>query len=283
MKGAGGPSDGYALDFSANEWANSLQYIDLVAGRDVLMAGMGLRTEDEALSVTYDLPGKISLPSRDDQQMVRIASLKLKGEFYYLAAPVLGPYVYQQADVTNASEVALLSGPVNCYMDGQFKGSGTIPIVAKGQQFTVGFGVESQFRAVRELADKTDRLQGGNRELTFTYRLLLDNYKDKVVKVRLMDRLPDPRGADIRVTLLETSDELSTEPVYLRTLRKSGILLWEIDVPAKASGPSARTVEYKYKLEFDRKMHLAEPSRAQLEKEKSQFKRDLQMMQQRAR
>ncbi|HET6429197.1 MAG TPA: mucoidy inhibitor MuiA family protein [Phycisphaerae bacterium] len=267
------------MDWDLNVWANRLQFTDLVAGKDALLAGRAIAGDDQVLSVNYTLPRELSVPSRSDQQMIQIAMLKLRGEFYYQAAPVLSPYVYQQADVVNTSKVALLSGPVSAYLDGQFMGTGQLPLVAKGQRFTVGFGVDSQLRAGRELADKTDRVQGGNRELSFQYRLLLDNYKDKPVKVRLLDRLPDPRGMDIRVTLIKGAEALSTEPVYLRTLRKSGILRWETDVPAGSSGAKAKAVEYTYKLEFDRNMHLAEPSPAQVEKDMLEFEERLRASQ----
>lgn len=262
--------DALKQDWDLNRPANDLQMLDFAARREILLAAR-VRPTEEALSVNYVLPGKISIPSRSDQQMIQIASLVLPAKFYYLAAPVLTPYVYQQADVVNSSEVAFLSGPLNSYMDGQFMGTGRMPMVARGQQFAVGFGVDSQLRTTRELADKTDRVQGGNRELTFKYRLLIENYKDKPVEVRLMDRLPDPKGADIRITLGELKDPLSENKVYLRTLRKVGILRWEVDVPAKAAEDTARIVEYQFKMTFDRKMHIVEPSQKQIEQPMMEF------------
>jgi hypothetical protein len=150
-------------------------------------------------------------------------------------------------------------------------GTGQIPIVAKGQRFSVGFGVDSQLRVNRELADKTERIQGGNRQLTFKYRLLIENYKDEPVLVRLFDRLPEPKDADIRITLGEMNDKLSEDEVYQRTLRQMGILRWDIEVPAKAEGASARKVEYEFKMEFDRNMHIGEPSAAEVEAKRLEF------------
>jgi hypothetical protein len=276
---AAGP-DQVDMDWAVNAEANRLQIMDLLAAKDVILSGQDLAAAAaEVLSVSYELPGRISLPSRSDQQMIQIATMKLDGKFYYLATPVLTPYVYQQADVVNTSGVALLAGAVNTYMNGQFTGSVQIPMVAKGQQFTVGFGVDSQLRVKRELADKTDKIQGGNRVQTFTYRLLVNNYKDQQVTVRLLDRLPDPRGADVKITVGEMSQPLSKDELYLQTLRKVGILRWEIDVPAKASGAQAKKVEYAYTVEFDRNMGITEPAPAQIEQEKRQFKQDLMRMQ----
>ncbi|MDK1032330.1 MAG: mucoidy inhibitor MuiA family protein, partial [Planctomycetia bacterium] len=104
--------DALKQDWDLNRPANDLQMLDFAARREILLAAR-VRPTEEALSVNYVLPGKISIPSRSDQQMIQIASLVLPAKFYYLAAPVLTPYVYQQADVVNSSEVAFLSGPLN--------------------------------------------------------------------------------------------------------------------------------------------------------------------------
>lgn len=261
-------------DWAANVWADRFQMLDVSGEKEELLA-VRPRPTEEALSVNYTLPDKISIASRSDQQMIQIASLALPSDFYYIATPLLTPYVYQHADVANDSEFALLSGSVNSYLDGQFMGSGRIPVVAKGQQFKVGFGVESQLRASRELVNKTDTVQGGNRVLTFRYRLLVENYRDAAVKVRLLDRLPEPRGADIRVTLGDLTDPLSEDEVYLRTFRKMGILRWEIEVPARAAGASAKMVEYEFKMEFDRNLHIGEPEAAEIQKEKEAFQKSL--------
>ena len=277
--GQAGRPGGLDRDWDINTWANRLQYLDLVGRRDALLAGQEVGSSSEVLSVNYTLTGAISIPSRADQQMIQIASLQLAGTFYYLATPMLSPFVYQHADIVNTSDVALLAGPVGAYLDGEFKGRGQIPMVAKGQRFTVGFGVDSQLRTGRELADKTDRVQGGNRMLGFKYRLLIDNYKDQPVKVRLLDRLPDPRGADIEVTLGDMSDKLSEDKLYLRTIRKMGILRWEVDVPAKSSGAKSRSVEYAFTMEFERTKHVGEPSATQVERQKMEFRQQLEMMQ----
>lgn len=258
--------------------ASKLQIMDFIGGKDVLMSQRDLFSADSGLSVTYTISGAISVPSRSDQQMIQIAGLKLTGDFFRLATPLLSTNVYEQAEIVNTTDVALLSGKVNSYMDGQFMGTGQIPVVAKGQRFTVGFGVDSQLRAMRELADKTDRVQGGNREMVFTYRLLIDNYKDKPVKVRVLDRMVDPKNPDIRVTLVKTTTEVSADEVYQRTINKMGILRWEVEVPAKAAGARSKTIEYTYKIEFDKNARIGEPSPAEVEKGKAEFKDMLEQM-----
>jgi DNA-binding response OmpR family regulator len=70
-------------------------------------------------------------------------------------------------------------------------------------------------RAAREVLDRSERAQGGNRELDFKYRLTLENFKDAPVTVRVMDRLPVAENeTDIRVTLGEMKDKLSEDVLY---------------------------------------------------------------------
>lgn len=213
------------------------------------------RAEMSMLSVDYKIPGTVSIASRSDQQIVRIDSLTLPASFVNTAIPLFTEHVYQEAQIENSSEIALLEGQSNVYLDGRFVGRGAVPLVARGQRFTLGFGVDAQLRAAREFVSREEQAQGGNRILTFKYRLVLDNYKKTPAMVRLFDRIPTSQ-ADIKVTLGEMSDPLSADKEYLRAVRPTGILRWDIQVPAGAAGENARIVEYSFKLEFDRNMDI---------------------------
>ncbi len=266
------PEDQYRYNERANDYGNALQLLDLVASRKALFDGPAAPSADRALSVTYTLPSPISLPSRNDQQMIQIAALELPAESYYVATPLLTPYVYQQAKVSNNSGMALLAGPMTAYLDGQFQGQGQIPLVAKGQKFYVGLGVETQLRSNRELVDKTENVQGGNQVMDVKYRLVIENFMDKAVKVQVLDRLPEPMSPDIRLSLVSQTAEISQEPLYQRTLRPKGILRWEVEVPAEAAGAEAATIEYSYRMEFDRNLTLAEPVATILQRNREEFK-----------
>ena len=96
-----------------------------------------------------------------------------------MAAPVLTGFVYEEAALSNDGQSVLLAGPVSTYVDGQFVGQGFIPSVAVGEKFTVGLGIDSSLRATRELVEKTETTQGGNRVIDFTYHLRLENFSGK--------------------------------------------------------------------------------------------------------
>jgi len=225
--------------------------------------------------VTYELKTPVSLASRSDQQMLRIADLQLASRFAHVATPILTSYVYREAEMTNDGIDALLAGPVSVYLDGRFVGRGEIPTVARGETFAMGFGADAQLRTRRELIERTESVQGGNREIRMHVRLVLENFKDVPVTVRLVDRYPvSDRDADIRVSFdPQKSPALSKDPLYLRGERPKGILRWDIEAPAKAAGEKTHSLEYAYSMEFQRELAVSSPAPAASEELRQEFER----------
>lgn len=216
----------------------------------------------EGISVTYDLPGKLTLPSRSDQQLVSIATITAKAEFVLLATPLLTDYIYLQADLLNNSDTILLPGQATMFRNSEFVGKGQLPQVTIGEKFTAGFGIDSQVRVAHELEDKKSRIQGGNRIDTYYYRIALSNYKNRPVGLRLLDRLPYTDDTSVKVELEKADPELSKDAEYLRTARKKGILRWDLQLAPNSVAEKATVVRYSFIMEYDRNMQI-QPRRSQ--------------------
>jgi len=255
-------TDNRAFNWEMNAAANDWQGLELTVDNDALSSiAEKPAAGGDVTSVSYRLEGGVSLASRSDQQMLRIVAMALPCTFYHLATPVLTSHVYREAQLTNTGSDALLTGSASVYLDGRFVGRGLIPTVARGETFVMGFGADPQVRARRELIDKAVAVQGGNREIVLTYRLVLENFKDSEVAVRLIDRTPVPRRkADLRVTLGELKTPLSTDALYKRLEEPKGILRWDLKLAAKAAGEKPTLIEYTTKLEFERSFQLASPA-----------------------
>jgi len=193
----------------------------------------------------------MSLASRSDTQLVQIMSAKLAGRPFYQAIPLLTTYVYRGEDVVNNTNVPLLAGPYSAYVDGEFVGRGTLPLVAKGQNLAIGFGVDTQLRCSRELKDKTEETKLGSKVHTYNYLLHLESYKDKPAMVRLMDRIPASKTEDMEVRLVKTAPALSDDAEYVGSEDKAkGILRWDVQVPAGAFGSKAVKIEYSFEMKY---------------------------------
>ncbi len=251
---------GIAANTELNELAVQNQVLFFNAGQreaQQFQQQMAEIARIEGVSVTYELPGRLTLPSRSDQQLVSIAAIAAEGQFTLIASPLLTDYVYLQADILNRSDTVLLPGPASIFRASQFVGRGKVPLVTMGEKFTAGFGIDSQVQVARELEEKTTRIQGANRIDTYNYRIALCNYKGAAVGLRLLDRLPYTEDSSIRIELDEAEPGLSTDAEYLRSLRKKGVLRWDLKLEANTIDDKATVVEYSYTMEYDRNMQIA--------------------------
>ena len=81
--------------------------------------------------------------------MLEVTQLDMNPDYYYKAVPLLTPHVYRMAELTNKSKHVLLPGDATMYIDTDFVGRISLPLVAIGKQFTIGFGVDPQLQVQR--------------------------------------------------------------------------------------------------------------------------------------
>src|SRR5262249_16897143 len=152
-----------------NDAAAWEQTLDLIKSSEEL-AGFKLRkgkSANEGPSVTYHLKSKLSVPSRNDEQVVEISRLSLTPKYYYKSVPVLSQNVDRLADLNNKTDLVLLPGEATMYQGTDFVGRMTMPLVAVGEQFTAGFGVDPQLQIQRMMVSKDRATQGGNQVLKY--------------------------------------------------------------------------------------------------------------------
>ncbi len=244
----------------ANDAAALEQFRDFAATREEVFkisADMPSEVVAGGPSVTYHLKNKLTLPTRNDEQILEIARLDVAPKFYYKALPVLTTKVYRLADLTNTTEYILLPGDATVYLGTDFVGQTKLPLVAIGKPFTVGFGADPQLSAGRKLIDKARTTQGGNQVLTFKYQILLNSYKTTPVEVQVWDRMPHAEASNaIEVVLVKSSVDPSKDPLYVRDEKPKNLLRWDVKLEPKQNGDKALTIDYEYRLAFDRNVNI---------------------------
>jgi uncharacterized protein (TIGR02231 family) len=214
-------------------------------------------TTHEGPSVTYHLRSRLTVPSRNDQQLIEVARIETKPEYYYKAVPILTSHVYRLADLSNKSDYVLLPGEATMYVGSDFVGRMNLPLVAIGERYTLGFGVDPQLQVSRLMVKKTRSLQGGNQVHNYDYRITVASYKSEAVKVQVWDRLPRAEAEAVAVSLLETTPKLSQDSGYLRSQRSENLLRWDLTVEPGQTGEKAATLAYQFKLEYARDVAIA--------------------------
>lgn len=210
----------------------------------------------EGPSVTYHLNTRLTVPSRNDEQVIEVARIDMAPEYYYKAVPVLTAHVYRLADLTNKSNYVLLPGEATMYIGTDFVGQMSLPLVAIGEQFTAGFGVDPQLQVQRQMIDRSRTTQGGNQVLRFEYRILVSSYKSEKVKLQVWDRLPHAENDTIGVSLIKTAPDVSKDTIYQREQRPNNLLRWDVNVDPSMSAEKALAINYEFKLDLDRQMSI---------------------------
>ena len=82
---------------------------------------------------------------------------------------------------------------------------------------------------------------------------MLANFKKQPVDIRVIDRMPITRQTkQLSIKLDEPELKLSDDGLYQRVERPTGVLRWDLNVPAGRFGSKAFDVQYSYTAEFDR-------------------------------
>lgn len=222
----------------------------------VIKGKAGHASSEEGPSVTYDIQTRLSVPSRSDEQMIEVTKFDMEPEYFYKTVPVLAAHVYRQANLTNKSKFVLLPGEATMYMGNDFVGRMALPLVAIGEQFTVGLGVDPQLQVQRVMVDKNRTTEGGNQVFKFEYRILVSSYKPEPVNVQVWDRLPLAEKEAVGISLLKTSPELSKDGLYVRESKPINLLRWDLKVEPTMNGEKALPINYEFQMALDKNMSI---------------------------
>ncbi len=206
--------------------------------------------EAKGLSVTYTLPRKASVKSDGSEQKLPIQAQVLQASFEYTSCPRLSPFAYLGSRVRNAKEVQLLAGGVNVFLDDDFVGRSGIDTIGPEEEFDLYLGVDESVKVKREqIEKKVDETLFGNvgspnKVIRFRYKLSVENYKGRAVKVKLYESMPVSQDERIKVKL----GEVSEQPKEKDWENRKGVWKWEFDLAPRGK----KEIFYTYTVEYPR-------------------------------
>ncbi|MEM1375485.1 MAG: mucoidy inhibitor MuiA family protein [Pseudomonadota bacterium] len=92
--------------------------------------------------VRYSFPGPVTVLGGGDLQLIALSPLEAETDRYLAAAPRFDEHAYIMADFTNESGEVMLPGALRLYRADVLVGEGFLPLIAQGQEATLGFGPE---------------------------------------------------------------------------------------------------------------------------------------------
>jgi len=210
--------------------------------------------ESRGASIVYKLPRPATLKTDGSEYKLPISAQNLTGNFEYSAYPRLSPYAYLVSKVINAKDQQLLGGRVNIFLDGDFVGLGNIKTIGPNEEFDLYLGVDENVKIKREkLEEKTDdviiaNIPSPNRKVTYKFKVTVENYKNRKIKVNLFEAMPVSENEKIKVNIVN----VNIAPKEKEWKNKKGIWRWEIELEPKAKSE----IFYTYTVECPRDMNV---------------------------
>ncbi|MGQ9678783.1 MAG: mucoidy inhibitor MuiA family protein [bacterium] len=170
--------------------------------------GEEIPTTETGVAIQFLIPGRVSLKSGAPSKKLPLKQFTLPARFEYYTLPLRDEKVFLTAQLSNTTDLILLSGEASTYVNEEYTGQTSIPTIAPQESLTTGFGIDERIKVKRELVktfktrtgllNKTERVQ-------FVYRTTVENYHPKPIKIKIVEQLPVSQQKEIKVNLTQVA------------------------------------------------------------------------------
>ncbi|TPX64605.1 hypothetical protein SpCBS45565_g05776 [Spizellomyces sp. 'palustris'] len=182
------------------------------------------------VSASFHIQTKANIPSDNVPHTVTVALLKLAPAFEYAAVPKFSPAAYLKAKLRNTSEYALLPGPANIFVDGNFVAKSSLKNVAPEEEFECSLGVDHALRITYKPLAKSRQTAGvfsRNVTLRHTQRINVKNTKRVAATLRVLDQVPISEDEKIKVTIVKPVNGETSKDIVVAHKDK-GLIEWTL-------------------------------------------------------
>ncbi|MFF3648292.1 DUF4139 domain-containing protein [Streptomyces sp. NPDC002181] len=201
------------------------------------LPGHAVRPRESAGSFDhrFDAAARADVPSDGTWHTVTVGEIPVGLRTEYLCVPSVEQTVYATLVLSNATDQALLAGPVEVTVDDEFLLTAALPTLAPGGVRRVGLGPAEGIGVTRRtnLRESTAGLRGNTTVLDHRVHVELANRLAGPVTVEVRERVPVTTEPDVRIEERAdwTAPEEGTGPEH----HAPGTRVWRVDLPAGAT------------------------------------------------
>ena len=241
--------DYLSTDLNGEEWGATQQ-------RDKSATMVYATAEEKGTAVVYEVKRKATIKPDGTDHKVPISSQNLEADFQYAATPKLSPYAYLMSKIKNSKEGQLLPGMVNIFFEGDYIGLSNIPkSIGAEESFDLYLGIDEGITVKRKkLEEKVDETLIANipsptKTISYSYKLIVENYKNKKIKVSLYDQIPISEDDRIAVKKVQ----FSAEPAQKNYFDRKGVMRWDFELEPKQK----KEITLFYVIEHPRDLNVS--------------------------
>ncbi|MCZ7460947.1 DUF4139 domain-containing protein [Streptomyces sp. WMMC940] len=198
------------------------------------LPGHAVRPRESAGSFDhrFDAAARADIPSDGTWHTVTVTEMPVGLRTEYLCVPSVEEIVYATLVLSNATERALLAGPVEVTVDDGFVLTAALPTLAPGGERRVGLGPAEAVRVTRrtELRESAAGLRNSTTVLDHRVHVELANRLGSPVTVEVHERVPVTSEPDVRIE--ERADWVAPVDGEGTEHHAPGTRVWRVDLPA---------------------------------------------------
>ncbi|WP_327128577.1 MULTISPECIES: DUF4139 domain-containing protein [unclassified Streptomyces] len=198
------------------------------------LPGQAVRPRESAGSFDhrFDATARADIPSDGTWHTVTVGEIPVGLRTEYLCVPSVEQTVYATLVLSNATDQALLAGPVEVTVDDDFLLTAALPTLAPGGVRRVGLGPAEGIRVTRRtnLHESTAGLRNNTTVLDHRVHVELANRLARPVVVEVRERVPVTSEPDVRIE--ERADWTAPEDGTGPDRHAPGTRVWRLELPA---------------------------------------------------
>ncbi|NWF27286.1 DUF4139 domain-containing protein [Streptomyces sp. PKU-EA00015] len=198
------------------------------------LPGHAVRPRESADSFDhrFDAAARADIPSDGTWHTVTVGEIPVGLRTEYVCVPSVEQTVYATLVLSNATDQALLAGPVEVTVGDDFLLTAALPTLAPGGVRRVGLGPAEGIRVTRRtnLQESTSGLRNNTTVLNHRVGVELANRLAMPVTVEVRERVPVTSEPDVRIE--ERADWTVPEEGAGPEHHAPGTRVWRVDLPA---------------------------------------------------
>ncbi|WP_329204274.1 DUF4139 domain-containing protein [Streptomyces sp. NBC_00683] len=197
------------------------------------LPGHSVRPRESAGSFDhrFDPAARADIPSDGTWHTITVGEIPVGLHTEYLCLPSLETTVYATLVLSNATDQALLAGPVEVTVDDDFLLTTALPTVAPGGVCQIGLGPAEGVQVTRRtnLHESTSGLRNNTTVLDHRVHVELANRLSAPITLEVRERVPVTSEPDVRI--VERADWTTPEDGPGSDRRTPGTRVWRVDLP----------------------------------------------------
>jgi len=203
-----------------------------------------IKTSVTNMEYVIEIP--YTIPSDGSDYSIRIKEVNLPVNYVYYAVPKLETDVFLTAEITDWSQLNLISGKAGIYYQGTFTGESYINVNELSDTLSLSLGRDRNILVKREGNKEVINKQviGNNIRETVGWNITIRNNKSATINIVVEDQFPISENKSVVIDRIETANAIVDD--------KTGKMVWKFELAPN----DKKILSYKYSVKYPKYVKL---------------------------